>query len=80
VTIGQAGRSPQPARPDPGAFLWSYTAGSTVFSSPAVASGVVYTGSNDGKVYAFDLGGGSNTVRRPEPSALRADLNLRLSD
>jgi outer membrane protein assembly factor BamB len=26
-----------------------------VFSSPAVANGVVYVGSDDGKVYAFGL-------------------------
>jgi len=38
-----------------GAFKWSYTTGSAVFSSPAVANGVVYVGSNDHNVYAFSL-------------------------
>jgi len=38
-----------------GTKLWSYTTGSVVFSSPAVANGVVYVGSDDGNVYAFGL-------------------------
>jgi outer membrane protein assembly factor BamB len=39
-----------------GAKLWSYRTGSYVgFSSPAVANGMVYVGSLDGKVYAFGL-------------------------
>jgi outer membrane protein assembly factor BamB len=32
---------------------WSYTTGSYVVSSPAVANGVVYVGSYDGNVYAL---------------------------
>jgi len=36
-----------------GAKVWSYRTGSSVNSSPAVANGVVYVGSDDGKVYAF---------------------------
>jgi outer membrane protein assembly factor BamB len=42
-----------------GVRLWSYTTGNdyvfSVTSSPAVANGVVYVGSVDGKVYAFGL-------------------------
>jgi outer membrane protein assembly factor BamB len=38
-----------------GAKLWSFATGSYVESSPAVADGVVYVGSLDGKVYAFGL-------------------------
>ena len=38
-----------------GAKLWSYATGSYVESSPAVANGVVYVGSDDGSVYAFGL-------------------------
>ena len=37
-----------------GKFLWSYTTGGEVASSPAVADGVVYVGSYDGNVYALD--------------------------
>ena len=37
-----------------GAMLWSYTTGEAVASSPAVANGVVYIGSNDGNVYALN--------------------------
>jgi len=34
---------------------WSYATGDFVRSSPAVANGVVYVGSDDGNVYAFGL-------------------------
>ena len=34
--------------------MWSYTTGGGVASSPAVAGGIVYAGSYDGKVYALD--------------------------
>ena len=38
-----------------GAKLWSYrTRGSYVASSPAVANGVVYVGSDDDNVYALN--------------------------
>jgi len=37
---------------------WSFPAENAVSSSPAVADGVVYVGSNDGKVYSFTLAGG----------------------
>jgi eukaryotic-like serine/threonine-protein kinase len=33
---------------------WSYTTGGPVQAPPAVASGTVYVGSNDGKVYALN--------------------------
>jgi outer membrane protein assembly factor BamB len=33
--------------------LWTGTTGSGIFSSPAVANGVVYVGSDDGNLYAF---------------------------
>jgi outer membrane protein assembly factor BamB len=38
-----------------GALLWSYTTGNEVWSSPAVANGVVYVGGDDFKVYAFGV-------------------------
>jgi outer membrane protein assembly factor BamB len=38
---------------------WSATTGGTVHSSPAVVNGVVYVGSEDGKLYAFDATGGA---------------------
>jgi PGF-CTERM protein len=37
-----------------GAKLWNYTTGSYVDSSPAVANGTVYVGSDDGNVYALN--------------------------
>ncbi len=42
-----------------GAFIWSYTTGSTVQSSPAVADGIVYVGSDDDRVYALSASSGA---------------------
>jgi outer membrane protein assembly factor BamB len=38
-----------------GAKLWSYTTPNPVGSSPVVANGMVYIGSDDDKVYTFGL-------------------------
>ena len=38
-----------------GALLWKYATGQYVYSSPAVANGVVYVGSFDNNLYAFHL-------------------------
>ena len=46
-----------------GAKLWSYTTGSWVHSSPAVANGVVYVGSDDGNVYALNASTGAKLWR-----------------
>jgi outer membrane protein assembly factor BamB len=42
------------AAPHTNATLWSYATNGVVFSSPAVVGGVVYVGSNDGRVYALN--------------------------
>ena len=42
-----------------GAPLWSYATGNSVQSSPAVANGVVYVGSNDDNVYALNASTGA---------------------
>jgi len=34
--------------------LWSFATGDLIFSSPTVANGMVYVGSHDKKLYAFD--------------------------
>jgi outer membrane protein assembly factor BamB len=34
--------------------LWRVSTGAAIFSSPTVANGVVYIGSQDDKLYAFD--------------------------
>jgi outer membrane protein assembly factor BamB len=39
---------------------WKYTTGYDVVSSPAVANGVVYVGSWDGKLYALQARTGSD--------------------
>src|SRR6476659_9616383 len=40
-------------------LAWTYTTGGPVWSSPAVAGGVVYVGSNDGRLYALRLSDGA---------------------
>jgi len=42
------------AAPNTNQIAWSYTTGDEVFSSPAVAGGMVYVGSYDRKVYCLD--------------------------
>ena len=37
-------------------WLTPFVTGDSVISSPAVANGIVYVGSNDGKIYAVDAG------------------------
>jgi outer membrane protein assembly factor BamB len=43
-----------------GTELWNYTTGNEMFSSPAVANGVVYVGSFDNNVYALNATTGAN--------------------
>jgi eukaryotic-like serine/threonine-protein kinase len=42
-----------------GSLLWHYQTGGSVQSSPEVAGGVVYIGSDDGYVYAINAGSGT---------------------
>ena len=53
--------------------LWSYTTGNAVESSPVVAVGVIYVGSDDGKVYALNAATGaliwSHTIGDKVPSS-----------
>jgi len=39
--------------------LWRYRTGFYVYSSPAVANGVVYVGSTDNNIYALNAGTGA---------------------
>jgi hypothetical protein len=41
-----------------GEYIWSYTIGSTMWSSPAIANGRVYIGSDDDNVYCLDTNTG----------------------
>jgi outer membrane protein assembly factor BamB len=36
-----------------GTELWDFATGGTIISSPAYSDGVIYVGSNDGKMYAI---------------------------
>jgi len=42
-----------------GSYLWNYTTGGDIFSSPAIANGNLYFGADDWYLYAFDIGGGT---------------------
>jgi outer membrane protein assembly factor BamB len=44
---------------------------------PAVANGVVYIGSYDHNLYAFDLAGGLATPSRPSQSSLHPNYKLQ---
>ena len=46
--------------------LWTGLTGGAVRSSPAVANGIVYVGSDDHKLYAFDATGGSGCTGIPK--------------
>jgi outer membrane protein assembly factor BamB len=50
-----------------GAMIWSYVTGGSVVSSPAIANGLLYVGSDDDKVYAF---GSPKQVAPPQVSVL----------
>ena len=59
-----------------GALWVSAPTGNSIFSSPAVANGVVYVGSDDDKLYAFDLSSVPLRPGRPSPGRLRPDPHL----
>jgi eukaryotic-like serine/threonine-protein kinase len=42
---------------------WKFHTGGKVYSSPAIAAGVVYVGSSDGNLYAIDLASGTEKWR-----------------
>jgi eukaryotic-like serine/threonine-protein kinase len=42
-----------------GAFMWKHSTRNEVWSSPAVANGVLYVGSRDGGVYALSTSTGT---------------------
>src|SRR5438046_2810818 len=49
----------------PGSVDWLAQTGDVVEASPAVADGIVYVGSNDGGVYAFDATSGAPVWKSP---------------
>jgi outer membrane protein assembly factor BamB len=48
--------------------LWTAATGQPVYESPAVVNGVVYVGSSDDKLYAFDAAGGNGSCTGTEPN------------
>ena len=49
--------------------LWTASSGGFRYSSPAVADGVVYEGSHDGTLYAYDAAGVTNCLGAPKTCA-----------
>jgi hypothetical protein len=50
--------------------MWTSTVtGGSIFSSPSVVGGVVYVGSNDGNLYAFDANGNTGCSGNPKTCA-----------
>ena len=70
--------------PDPGVgqpqievdALWSSSVGGLVVNSPALAYGVVYAGSDDGTLYAFDSATGEELWRYRTREAIRSTPTL----
>jgi outer membrane protein assembly factor BamB len=57
--------------------LWHFATNGFVQSSPSVANGVAYIGSDDHDLYAFDLAAGPLVPTRPRPADLRPDRGLQ---
>ncbi|UGQ10415.1 serine/threonine-protein kinase [Yinghuangia sp. ASG 101] len=55
---GDNGAKDSGAQAAPRTAPWAFTTGDKVYSSPAVADGVVYVGSNDGNLHAIDVADG----------------------
>jgi hypothetical protein len=50
-------------------MIWSYRTGGFLFSSPAVANGILYIGSYNGNIYALDTPTNSLThISQPTPA------------
>ncbi len=51
---------------------WIATTGNGIYSSPAVANGIVYVGSDDGYLYAFKVSNGKRLWRAPTRGEVRS--------
>jgi outer membrane protein assembly factor BamB len=60
-----------------GAELWSFRTGNSIYSSPAVANGMVYLGGQDNYLYAFHLSKGRTAISRLAPTQLHPNYALR---
>jgi outer membrane protein assembly factor BamB len=56
--LGRSGTTPSGGPKGEVALLWRYRTGDDIFSSPAVAEGIVYVGSYDDSLYVFDAKSG----------------------
>ena len=59
-----------------GKARWTYMTRARIDSSPAIAGGRVYVGSNDGRFYALDLASGKVVWQHDEGAALTASPAL----
>jgi outer membrane protein assembly factor BamB len=65
------------------ARLWTTATGNVVFSSPTVADGMVFAGSEDDNIYAYALNAGNAEAYKhkqmapPSPASLHPDYGLQ---
>lgn len=59
----RSGRYDAPGAPELRGLRWKVRTGAAVLSSPTVVDGVVYVGSNDGRLYALDAASGAERWR-----------------
>jgi len=59
----RSGHYTAPGAPELHGLRWKFRTGGAVQSSPAVRDGIVYVGSNDGRLYALDAGSGGERWR-----------------
>ena len=59
-----------------GKARWTYMTRARIDSSPAIASGRAYVGSNDGRLYALDLATGKVVWEHDEGAAMSASPAL----
>jgi outer membrane protein assembly factor BamB len=55
---------------------WRFETGDKVYSSPLVANGVVYIGSNDSVLYALDAGSGTEVWRYPTRGSISSSPTI----
>jgi outer membrane protein assembly factor BamB len=67
-------RDPLPARP---ALAWTFEAGESVESTPAIAAGTVFVGSLDGHLYALELATGKERFRYQAGGEIKSSPAVR---
>jgi len=70
------GTSLNATAPVQGHQVWNYTTGGWIASSPAAAGGLVWIGSEDGNIYAFDAVSGNASWKYPSGSSVSSSPKI----